>query len=87
MAGSINYFPAAAVRRGNLQITCFSLGSFESRWKVAFVNLLCNKKIELETKFHNRSRAYFLVFGVTGTCHDVSQNFVEASFHCNFFTF
>jgi len=26
---------------GHLQITCFSLGSFESKWKVALVSLCC----------------------------------------------
>ena len=49
----------------NLQITCFSFGSFESRWKVAFVSLLYNETVELKICLHLRPKAYFLVFGVT----------------------
>ena len=61
-------------KQTDLHITCFSLGSFESRWKVALTIRYAN--IELSTKLGS---TYLLELCISRARHYVSQDLVEAT--------
>ena len=54
-----------------LQITCFSFGSFESRWNVALVSLYYGHQNISQQQGYFRL-TYFFEFSVAGTCNDIS---------------
>ena len=59
------------VQQQYLQITCFSFGSFESRWNVAFVSLYYGHENISQQQGYFRL-TYFFEFCVAGTRNDIS---------------